>query len=57
MGNCQTCAHGRYNTLWGDWKCGLSGLYCYDVRKNDECPDYKKGTPGDSKDDVREEEE
>lgn len=56
MGNCKTCANALFNQLWGDWKCKISGLYCYDPSKNEGCEDYKQGVPAVSKEDVREEE-
>lgn len=49
MDNCQHCKNALFNPLWGDYKCKLDGLYRYGEQTMP-CADFKKGTPGTSKD-------
>lgn len=44
---CKTCANAIFHKAWGDYKCGVTQNYVYGVKV--ECPDYKEGTPKDSK--------
>ena len=44
---CKTCANAIFHRAWGDYKCGVTGVYVYVMKC--ECPDYKEGKPKISK--------
>lgn len=50
MGKCNTCKHSLFNPVWGDYKCSKTGLYVYDIDKEEGCEKYEQGEPGMSKD-------
>lgn len=49
MKNCTTCGNAIFDTVFGEYKCGISKTY---VRTplNVRCENYKEGKPMDSKD-------
>lgn len=40
--NCETCAHGKFDKLWGEYKCMKFQHRIYDVRKKINCGDWVK---------------
>ena len=49
MENCTTCEHAIFDALWGDYRCMKRETKVYILLGPDECVDYNKGTPGESK--------
>lgn len=41
--NCETCIHGVFDKLWGEYKCLKFQHRIYDVRKKINCALWEKG--------------
>ena len=54
MGNCKTCSKAIFDSLWGEYKCIVRGIYMYKLRDEKNCAFYVKGTPKDSKENKEE---
>ena len=41
--NCETCAHGKFDEIWGEYKCLKLDRRIYDVRARINCALWEKG--------------
>lgn len=40
--NCETCAHGKFDKLWGEYKCSKLRYRIYNMRKKINCALWEK---------------
>lgn len=50
MIKCMTCGKAIFDPLWGDYKCSVYQHTIYLPDKVEDCPEYREGTPTESKD-------
>lgn len=49
MKNCQTCRRAVFDPVFGEYKCSVKKIIIYNLAEKEGCPDYKEGTPMESK--------